>query len=82
MQKVFVFHIEILIEINHKSLTLKQINKLNGIVRKTRTHDKNIKILPHVDASPFDSSSAVLKEIENKNKNEKKENEKKFINYL
>lgn len=57
-----VFNIEILVDINHKTLTLKQINKLNGIVRKTRMHERNIKILPHVDASPlFSLSSARMK---------------------
>ena len=53
---------KLLTNINHKSLTLKQINKLNGIVRKTRMHERNIKILPHVDASPlFSLSSAKMR---------------------
>lgn len=50
----------------HKLLTLKQTNKLIGIVRKTRTQERKIKIFPHVEASALSVSSAeiVIKRVE------------------
>lgn len=44
-----------------KRLTLKQTNKLNGIVMMTRTHDKTINAFPHDSDSAFCSSSATRK---------------------
>lgn len=41
------------------SLTLKQTNKLNGIVITTRIHDKTINAFPQDAESAFCSSSAV-----------------------
>lgn len=43
-------------------LTLKHTNKLNGIVKNTITHDKKIRIFPHVEAS-LDSLSSAEKII-------------------
>lgn len=43
-------------------LTLKQTNKLNGIVTIIRTHERKIRIFPHADASLCISSSATKKE--------------------
>ena len=45
-------------------LTLKHTNKLNGIVKNTITHDKKIRIFPHVEAS-LDSLSSAGKIIWN-----------------
>jgi hypothetical protein len=45
-------------------LTLKQTNKLNGIVKNTRTHDRKIRIFPHVDASLVSLSSVCVEEKE------------------
>lgn len=42
-------------------ITLKQTKRLRGIVTATSTHDKNIKIRPHVVASPLALVSAVIK---------------------
>lgn len=46
-------------------LTLKQTNKLNGIVIQTTTHDKIINAFPHVSESAFCSSSATKKREKN-----------------
>lgn len=42
-------------------LTLKHTSKLIGIVRKTRTHERKMRIFPHVDASALSVSSAEKK---------------------
>lgn len=49
--KKYCIHFQIL-------LTLKHTNKLNGIVKNTITHDKKIRIFPHVEASLVSLSSA------------------------
>lgn len=49
--------------------TLKQTNKLKGIVMMINTQDKTMRIRPHCVASPFVESSAV-------------NNNKKYNNWL
>jgi hypothetical protein len=49
------------------SLTLKQTNKLNGIVMQIRNHDRNIRIFPQNDSSVCSGSSAIKKFKINKN---------------
>lgn len=44
--------------LSYSCTTLKQMKSEKGIVRTTRTHDKNIKIEPQRPASPSEESSA------------------------
>lgn len=50
------------------AITLKQTNKLNGIVKTTKTQDKTINAFPHDADSAFCSSSAVIRDNEGKKK--------------
>lgn len=53
------------LNIEYNLRTLKQTNKLKGIVRTTSTQDRTMRIRPHCVASPFVPSSAVNIKLNN-----------------
>lgn len=51
---------------NNLLITLKQTNKLIGIVKKTRTHERKISIFPHVVDSELSWEFSALRKREEK----------------